>query len=396
MAAGVPRTVGALLRKIRDKQHMTLEEVAGRAGLSVGFLSQVEEGAAVLERHSHWCAVADALEYPLSEIMRLDIPAPGNGCTDSGTEAVRNALYGVAIDHPGGEVLPGSVLQQRVARLRNLDGQCRFQDVGLALPGLISDLHTTLAAGRELGTLLPLAVLLHVRVTRTWLSGAGAPTDLQRHAMFLARKLAQKHGEATSLVSASYGLAGTLVDDGSFDLAQLVIDETPLPPVTGDTAGLVCATLASPQAQLLAVRGADPTAPLAEAAEIAERFGEVGAADPYGFGFGPTNVGFGRIKAALEIGDVDDALRSVRAVRPEHNPFRASQAFYWRETGRALVSAGESVDEAVRAHLRAEALLPVKLYRDMRIREELRHLLTRAPDNQQLQQLAKRAYLDQR
>ncbi|MGH3912975.1 MAG: helix-turn-helix domain-containing protein [Pseudonocardiaceae bacterium] len=391
-----PKTVGALLRKIRSRQDLTVEVVAGRAGLSAGFWSRVERGEAVLDRLSHWRGVAHALGVPLSDLMRLEVPAPGNGHTDSAIEAIRNALAGVAIDHPGGEVLPVPVLQQRVARVHNLDRQCRFQDVGQALPGLISDLHTTLAAGRGLATLLPLAVLLHVCITGPWLSGAAAPTDLQRQAMFLARRLAQEHNEAPSLVSAAYGLAGTLVVDGSLELAQTVINETPLPPVTGDTAGLVCATLAAPQAQLLAVQGSVPTAPLAEAAEIADRFGEIGAADPYGFGFGPTTVGFWRIRAALELGDVDDAVRSVHTVHPERAPFRTGQAFYWTNTGRALALADGPVDEAVRAHLRAEAFLPVTLYRNLITREVLRELLTRAPGNEDLRQLASRASLDQR
>ena len=54
------------------------------------------------------------------------------------------------------------------------------------------------------------------------------------------------------------------------------------------------------------------------------------------------------------------------------------------------------VDEALRAFLRTEALLPVKLYREPIYREKLRELLSRAPDNEQLQRLAKRADLDQR
>lgn len=197
MDVGEPKTAGTLLRKIRSRKNLTVEVVAGRAGISAGFLSQVEQGTAVLGRLAHWRGVADALGVPLSELVRLDVPAPGNGHTDSGTEAIRNALS---------------------------------------------------------------------------------------------------------------------------------------------------ATLASPQAQLLAIKGSDPVAPLAEAAEIADRFGEVGAADPYGFGFGP----------------------------------------------------GGPVDDAIRAHLKAEAFLPVKLYRNLRTREVLRNLLTRAPDNEQLQQLAKRASLDQR
>ena len=89
-------------------------------------------------------------------------------------------------------------------------------------------------------------------------------------------------------------------------------------------------------------------------------------------------------------------MRSVRVIRPEQNPARSGQALYWREAGRVLALYGGSVEEPVRAYLRAEALNPVKLYRELRSREALRELLTRAPDNEQLQQLAQRASLDQR
>ncbi|MGH8920427.1 MAG: hypothetical protein ACRD0H_19190, partial [Actinomycetes bacterium] len=119
-------------------------------------------------------------------------------------------------------------------------------------------------------------------------------------------------------------------------------------------------------------------------------------ADPLGFGYGPTFIGFRRIKAALELGDVDDAIRLLSTVVPERDPFRDTQAFYWRVAGRGLTLAGGPVDEAARAYLRAEALLPVRLYRDVRHREMLRELLTRAPDNVELRQLASRASLDQR
>ncbi|MGH3930514.1 MAG: helix-turn-helix domain-containing protein [Pseudonocardiaceae bacterium] len=390
------KSVGALLRKIRFKRDMTLEEVAGLAGISAGFLSQVERGLAPLERLSHWRGVADALRVPLSDLLRLEVPLPGNGHTDSATEAVRDALHSAQAGYPGGEPLPVIVLQQRVTSVHRLNRQCRFPDVGRVLPELIRDLHTTLALGRDLGTLLPLGVLLHVQVTRNWLAFAGAPTDLRRQAMFLAQDLAREHNEATSLASAAFGLAQTLTLGGTFPLAHTVLDKATLPPVTRETAGLACATLAAPRAMLIAVKGSDPLAPLTEAAEIADRFGEVGQADPLGFGYGPTFVGFSRIRVALELGDVEGAVRSLRTVQPERDPFRDTQAFYWRVAGRALTLAGGPVDEALRAYLRAEALLPMALYRGIKPRERLRELLTRAPDNEQLQQLAKRANLDQR
>ncbi|MGH3915627.1 MAG: helix-turn-helix domain-containing protein [Pseudonocardiaceae bacterium] len=396
MDADEAKTVGALLRKIRLKRGLSQEVVAGLAGFTGGFLSQVERGLVPLERLSHWKGVASALGVPLSDLLRLELPAPGNGGTDSAIEAVHGALDAVAAGYPGGAVQPIPLLQQRVTRLYRLNRQVRFRDEARALPELIRDLHTTIAAGRDLDTLLPLAVLLHVHLTQSWLGRSEAPTELRRQAMFLARTLAQEHNDAASLASAACGLANTLVIGGASTLAKTVLDNTALPPITQQTAGMVCAILAGPRALLVATWGGDPRAPLDEAAEIADRFGLVGAVDPYGYNFGLASLDNGRIKAVLELGDVDEAVRLVHAARPERHPAQSVQAHFWRHAGWALASAGGSVEEPVRAYLRAEALNPVKLYRDLRHREVLREMLTRAPDNEQLQQLATRASLDQR
>lgn len=77
--------------------------------------------------------------------------------------------------------------------------RCRFADAATELPGLIRDLHTTLATGRGVGELLPLAVYLHVQVTSMWLLDAGAPIDLRREVASLARRLAWEHGEDVTL-----------------------------------------------------------------------------------------------------------------------------------------------------------------------------------------------------
>ncbi len=42
---------------------------------------------------------------------------------------------------------------------------------------------------------------------------------------------------------------------------------------------------------------------------MADRFGELGEADPLGFGFGPTNVEFRRVRLALEVHEPDRAVR---------------------------------------------------------------------------------------
>ncbi len=97
---------------------------------------------------------------------------------------------------------------------------CRFAEVATDLPGLIRNLHTTLATGADHGELLELAVYLHVHVTLGWLGVAAAPTDLRRRAAFLSRRLAQEHGGVTMLGMAGFAVANRLLTGGAFALGE--------------------------------------------------------------------------------------------------------------------------------------------------------------------------------
>lgn len=78
-------------------------------------------------------------------------------------------------DRPGGVTLPVAVLRSQVAQIHQRRRACQFAEVATDLPGLIRNLHTTLATGADHAELLDLAVYLHVHVTRLWLAHAGAP-----------------------------------------------------------------------------------------------------------------------------------------------------------------------------------------------------------------------------
>jgi len=387
------KTIGRFLRKTRTERGLSLEVVAGLAGISVSHLSRVERGEAILDRMSHIQGVADALGIPLWKILRLPESMPGNRGTDSAaTVGIRRALDAVILDKPGGEVLPVRELRKRVEIVLRNHRWCRFVQVSAALPRLIRDLHTTIDTGRDLDVLLPLAVLLHVHVTRMFLRHAGAPIDLRRLAVFLARDLARRHDTATSLGLAAYGVTDTLIKEGAFELAQAELDDISLPPVTADTVGLVCATMAT-RAWLIAIDGGDADAVLVTAAEIAEPFGELSERDQLDLAFGPACLGIRRIGAALALGDDDRAVHLARSMQPEAHPFPASEAFYWTETGRALARVRGRVDDAVIAYRKAEDLSPVQLYRDPVAREVISGLLTRARRNamgEELQGLAGR------
>ncbi len=388
--------MGRRLRRVRRARGKSLDVVAGRAGISKSYLSMLENGDRPLDSLKLIAALAGALEIAPSELTRMPLPAPGDGNIDVAVEAVRRTLDGVDVGRPGGTVCPVSVLRERVAQVEQRNRACQFADVAQALPGLIADLHTTLDMGTDQGELLVLAVYLHVHVTRMWLVSAGASADLHRRVVFLARALAQQHGEPATLSMAAHGVVGVLLRSGAFELARAELDSLTLPPTTQDTAGLLCSLLASQAlAACLTGRPRDVDAPMAEAADLAARFGEY-PGDPLGFAFGPTSVEFRRMELALERGEPDQVVRIAEGVDPHLSPFPARRVYYWTRYGGALSRFGRRREDAVRALRTAEDLFPTRVYRDPMVRDVLTTLVEKPLSGragQELRGLAHRAGL---
>ena len=369
------RTIGWALWRVRDARGKSLRVVAGLAGMSKDTLSRIERG----ERSptlNEILALADALQISVSELTRLPVPAPANGHNDSTTKAIGLALDAIEVGHPGGLVLPVAVLRDRVARFLQHKRACRFPEVAAELPGLIRDVHTTLATGTDYGELLELAVYLHVHVTRTWLVLAAAPDDLLRRVVFLARRLAQERDEVTTLGVAAFGVTETLLAGGAFELAKAELDSLTLPPTIAATAGLVgILTVSHAAAAALNSHPGETAAAMDAAADMASRFGELGKADPLGFEFGPTLVGFRRVHLALGAGEPDRAVSIAEGLHPERNPFPANRTYHWMGYGRALARLRGRRDDAVRALRRAETINPVRVRRNPFVRDTIAVLL---------------------
>jgi len=372
------RTIGQRLRLIRAARGKSLRVVAGLAGVSKSQLSEIERGERALDSLKQLVALASALRIAPSELVRLPVPAPGNGHTDATVEAARLVLTAVDCGRAGGRVLPVEVLRDRVRRVQEMRRRCRFAEAATDLPGLICDLHTTLATGRGVGELLPLAVYLHVQVTSMWLLDAGAPLDLRREVASLARRLAREHGEDVTLGVAALSIRH-LISQGQPDLAQAQLDAAPLPATTPETAGLVGGLMI--RHALVATaddRAGDAVAAMDTAEELALRFGETGEDDPLGFAFGPTDVGLYRMAIALEAGEPDRAVSLAQTIQPQRHPFMTRQSAYWMDYGRALARVPRRAEDAVRALRKAERMFPIQVQRNPFVRDVLAELLVRS------------------
>ena len=162
--------------------------------------------------------MANALEVAPTELTEVTLPASGEPGTDLAQDAIRLALLAVGMGRPGGELLDTHTLTARVSDLLDAQQACQHDTVAAGLPGLIRDLHTSVAAGRYDGGLLELVTLLHVQGTEAWLRDVGAPLDLAWQAATLAQD-AVRHG--AKIGSNSWG------DDvqGEYDLDAAQFDE---------------------------------------------------------------------------------------------------------------------------------------------------------------------------
>lgn len=371
------RTIGRRVRQIRYARRKSLRVVAGLAGISASTLHRIETGQRALDSRSEIAALATALEVAPSDLVALPVPAPANGETDTTIDAIRVALLAVSHDLPGGQVLPVEVLRARVTA--TIDALCRCEqerEVGAALPGLIRDLHATIAAGRDLDTLLPLSAWLHTQATVPWLSISGAPLDLRSQAVMLARQAARESEDDASLGLVALAGARVMLADGAFRLAQAGLDAVSVPTATPrlmELSGFLA--LRGSVVAAAARRPGEVAAALEYATELAGRTGEGNA---YGLGFGPVNVGLYRMAGLLEVGDHEQVVGIAEGMNPDAHGNKSRRAAYWADYGRSLGRIRGRERDAVIALRRAELISPHRIQRGPEVREVLAELLVRS------------------
>jgi transcriptional regulator with XRE-family HTH domain len=328
------RTIGRRARQIRKSRNKSLLVIAGLAGMSKSQLDRIERGEVALDRLSEIVALANALQIAPGDLMRLPVPAPTNGHTDSATDEVRLALAAVSRRQPGGQVVPVEVLRERVSAVQDALHECRQAELASALPAVIRDVHTSLAAGRDVAELrdTPTALgLVACRATRV------------------------------------------LLDSGAFELAKAELAAVQVPTTTPESTQLAGAlALSQSWAAAASSHRADAEAAVEHAAELAARTGEGTA---YGLGFGPTNVGLWRMEAMLEIGDHELVTALAKNLNPKAHPYQSRRSASWRDYGRALARVPGRHDDAVIALRRAEQIHPHRVQRDPFAREVLAELL---------------------
>jgi transcriptional regulator with XRE-family HTH domain len=383
--------IGARLRSARRQRGMSLRTLAGLAGLSVGFLSMVENGQRHLDRTGHITALADALRISPTELTGRPF-VPTDPSTASGHEAIpglRLALMGMHLNLPPDQAPPsGSAesLGARVAEANRLYHGCEYGALASKLPALLADLHTAVeaAAPEQRLTLLGLLADAYHPACTMLLKYLGYP-DLAFIAVTRADEATAELDDPVRTALSGFFHTHVLMSAGSPDLALVRAEQAAgqverhlvdrdAHALLGEL-HLIRATCLT---QDLRRSGADRThevnAHLAEAADLAGRTGETKA---WHLNFGPTNVGIHHVSLNTDLGRHGHAVAASTGVRPRVLAAPGREAAFHADLGRSLIHLRGRDADAVSELLTAERTAPQRIHANPMVRDTVSALLDR-------------------
>lgn len=360
-------SIGTTIRRLRRWRGLSLEQAAGLAGLTKGYLSKIENGRAALDRRSTLVAIARALRVSLSDITGDGLEIR-DSLADSTIPEIRQALLDTDLDgtdRPRG-ALPELVGEtQLLAALRQANQDA---EVGRRLPALLVALHTHV---REPDGLRALVTATHTTALLT--KGLGA-ADLSWIAADRGHDAATRLGEPAWVALAEFARTQALSALGAHQRADKLVHRalSTVPPDAHDVRGALTLT-AGYTASVLGT--SDPDAALDEAARLADH---VEDGNRHYLLFSPANVVLWRISSALERGDHATAAALADTINRNDLPIQSRRTTYLIERARAHYGLRRPDAEIIRLLLEAEQLGPIRTRANPFAREIVATMLTRA------------------
>lgn len=349
-------TTGARIKYWRHRRNgMTQAVLAGLAGVSQSYISQVEAGRKTIDRRSTLVQIARALRVTVADL--LGQPGDPTDPAKAGAADAVPAIWAMLIEIEEGERRAAvRTLDETAAELERVDvlrAQSDYAAMANALPGLLSDAAAfgglSLAqAAYQTSTCLRNLGYRHLALPAARIA-VNAAQEAEHPAWLGATRFAYTLGlpvEAAGIATKVAGRALTDLQaaagrsrDARQILGQLHLSAGFMAAVDGDTA--------------------EAEAHLGEAGREAATLGDP---DPRGgFNrscFGPTNVGIWRMSIASEMGDHGRVIELARTVRPDPLPMANRHQAYWMTLGSALASTGRQDPNALVAFINAERAAP--------------------------------------
>ncbi|WP_416903013.1 helix-turn-helix domain-containing protein [Micromonospora echinospora] len=359
--------IGRQVAYWRGRRKFSQQVFADRLGKSKSWVDKVERGVRSLDKVS--------VLQDIAAVLRIDpavLLGPGAQPADvteraKGVERIRVALsaYEIALDRPPARrpVLPADDLARDVAHAWTTFQHARYPQMVDLVPQLLAGAQRTHAHDPGGGRAL---LVEAYRVTAALLVKLGV-SDLAWLAV--DRGMTTATGDRVLVAAAAVQLGQVLREAGQARVAKSVMLAAAYriaPPVidfgTPSEVSL-CGTLLV-QAALAAAKSGDARTAVElidEAAEMAAWVGD--GHDHYRTGFGPTAVELARVAAAVELGDVREAVAwhekvstrdGWRWLSAEH------RAAYLIDAARAYLQADDSVN-AGRVLMEADRIAPAEI-----------------------------------
>jgi transcriptional regulator with XRE-family HTH domain len=368
---------GARARKIRRRRGMSLDVVAGLAGITKSYLSMLERGQRGFNRRGLIEDLTEALGCSVADLTGQPYLAP-----DRATAEGRAALPGIslALNDSGPDDVPDVTprpLDELVAWAESANGhrdQGRYPLAGRDMGTLLTELQVhALTAGSADRSRVFTALVQSCVVAGIVANKIAGNIDLSIAAARRGYDMACRLGDPGMIGLARWSWAGKLMLLTARGHASRVltagIDELgPSARLRGeDTLPAEMLGFLHLAAAQCAARGNqhdDAQAHLAEAGEIATRIGERNGLRMH---FGPTNVAVWRLGIGIELGEggraFELATRMPLDVAALNSQERSSALHF--DLARALVQDGPNRDaEAIRYLDTADRLAPTRVRND--------------------------------
>jgi transcriptional regulator with XRE-family HTH domain len=353
---------------------MSQAALAGLAGVSQSYISQVESGLKGVERRSTIVAIAAALQVSVADLLGQpgDSTDPTRAAAAAQVPAIRAAITEI---EEGERRIPTRGVDELTALTEHVDGFRAVSDYGSMAPLLAGFLLDAAAHGS----------LFLVRAgyeTSVCLRNLGY-RDLALQAARIAVRAAREYEDAAWLGAAEFahtlampievaGTASRIADRALSDL-QGEAGQAPVRQMLGQmhlSASMACAVDGRP---------ADAAAHLAAARDEARTLGD--PEDGAGFNlcsFGPTNLALWRMTVDIELGEYGQVVELAKTTTP--GPLRLANRHqaYWMSYGRALAHSGKTDREALVAFIHAERAAPLAFSLNPMARDAMVSMVHRA------------------
>jgi transcriptional regulator with XRE-family HTH domain len=385
---------GARIRYWRLKRGLSQSVLAGLAGITQGYVSQLELGLKEIDKRSTLIRIAAALQVSVSDLVNLASPdSPELDAAEATVPAIRAALNNARLGERAEVSRSLAEMKTAVDDLAPTWKAARYDRLAVVLPDLLTDLYALAINGDEQTQRAALRLMVETMHCATSTLRHLRCGDLAMIAADLGHAAALQLDERVWRGLADYIRLITLPAESKPAARRLAVEAADRLSTASSSEALQVAGMLHLTAAFSAAssENADDTAThLAEARRIAERTGEGGFATMQ---FGPTNVAFWETSIAVEAGEGGRVREIARGVDPDRINSDTRKASYFIDLGRGLAQTRRNDAEAVACFIRAERTAPQRTRRSPAARETVGTMLRRARANaggHQLRDLASR------